>query len=352
MSKKIDFFLKIAKDRNASDLHFTVGSPPIIRVNGELSSLDYPPITNEIASSVLFELLNEDQLDRFERQRDMDFAYMAKGIARFRVTIFYKENGVGGVFRLIPDVIKSLEQLNLPHMLETFAHLDKGLVLVTGATGSGKTTTLASIIDIINRSERKHIVTIEDPIEFVHRSKECQITQREVGIETESFHTALRAASRQDTDIILVGEMRDLETVSMTLSAAETGLLVFATVHTINAVKTIDRVIDVFPEEEQNHVRYILAQTLRGILSQQLLPATGGIGRVPAVEIMIGTPAICNVVREGKTHQLTSLIQAGRREGMQTMDQSIVELCRRGLITQDIAYHRIQDKSLLGRATA
>lgn len=351
MTHKIDHFLGIANKSSASDLHFTVGAPPVIRINGELTSLDHKIISLDMAKEYIYELLTEEQTNRFHEQLDLDFAYMAEGIARFRVTIFYQSKGFGAVFRLIPEDIKNLKDLSLPPTIGAFAQLDKGLVLVTGATGSGKTTTLASVIDIINSSEPKHIVTIEDPIEFVHKSKKSQITQREVNVETESFHNALRAATRQDTDIILVGEMRDLETVSMTLAAAETGILVFATVHTNNAIKTVDRIIDVFPEEEQNHVRYILSQTLRGVISQQLLPATGKLGRVPAVEIMIGTPAVCNVIREGKTHQLTSLIQAGRREAMQTMDQSIVDLFTQNKITHEIAYQRIQDKSLLGRVS-
>lgn len=345
----IDKYLEIAKKMDASDLHFTTGAVPTLRIIGELQPIaNEDVITPEIAKAVIYEIMTEEQQQRFEIQKEIDFAYMPEGIARFRVTVFHQQHGIGAVFRLIPERIFTLEELNLPPVLMEFTKLDKGLVLVTGPTGCGKTTTLASLIEIINNKYRKHIVTIEDPIEFIHKSKKCLITQREVGIETESFADALKAISRQDVDIILVGEMRDLETISLTLHAAETGHMIFATVHTNSAVKTVDRIIDVFPEEEQNHVRYILSTTVRGIISQQLLPGKSMLGRVPAVEVMVGTPAVSNIIREGKTPQLTSIIQASAKEGMQTMDQSIVNLYKRGLITRETALQKLQDKSLLG----
>jgi twitching motility protein PilT len=345
----IDQYLKIAYDKEASDLHFTTGAPPTLRIHGELMPMEEEPLAPDRVREMLMQIMTDEQRIRFRRQHELDFAYMARGIARFRVTVFEQLNGMGGVFRLIPDRILSLAELNLPRTLETFTRMDKGLVLITGATGSGKTTTLASIIDIINRNYKKHIITVEDPIEFVHVSRRCLISQREVGNETLSFHNALRSVVRQDCDILLVGELRDLETVSLTLHAAESGTMIFATVHTNSAVKTVDRVIDMFPLSEQNHVRYILAATLRGVVSQQLLPLKGRRGRIPATEVMMGTPAIANVIREGKTPQLTSLIQAGRRDGMQTMDHSLIDLYKRNLISTEEVMHRLVDKKLLGR---
>ncbi len=346
---KIDKLLKIAAEHNASDLHYNVGAPPLIRIDGELFYLDHPIISYEVGEETLMEIMTNEQISKFEQQLEYDFAYMADDIGRFRVTVFNQQHGISGVFRLIPEQILSLDDLNLPEALYSLTELNSGLVLITGATGSGKTTTLASLTDIINRKKKKHILTIEDPIEFIHTNKNCIITQREVGMETESFAKALRSGGRQDVDIIIVGEMRDLETITLTLNAAETGSLVFATIHTNSAVKTVDRIIDVFPESEQNHIRYVLAATIKGVVSQQLLPMKNGKGRVPAVEIMMGTPAIGNVIREGKTHQLTSLIQGGRKDSMQTMDQSLIDLVKKGFIHHDLAYHRLQDKGVLSR---
>jgi len=346
---EVDRLLKMAREQSASDLHFTTGAIPVLRIHGDLVPLNESIVGSERAENTLKEIMSPEQRSRFEIENEIDFAYTAPGVARFRVTVFQQLYGIGGVFRLIPDRILSLAELNLPRTLEMFTRLEKGLVLITGATGSGKSTSLASLIDIINRNYRKHIMTIEDPIEFVHQSRKCLITQRELRNETNSFHEAIRAAGRQDCDILLVGELRDFETVSLTLHAAESGTMIFATVHTNSAVKTVDRMIDMFPESEQNHVRYVLSTTLRGVVSQQLLPLRVKGGRIPATEVMIGTPAISNVIREGKTPQLTSLIQSGRREGMHTMDQSIIDLFRRNLILEGEAVHRLSDKGLLSR---
>ncbi|MBN1552784.1 type IV pilus twitching motility protein PilT [bacterium] len=340
----IDKFLKEVVMRKGSDLHFVSGSTPMIRLNGRLLALNDKVIAPEEGRTILNEILTKNNREYFEENLDIDLAYHLHNVSRFRVTMFNQSNGVGAVFRVIPDHPSTLEELGLPDSINRFAHLDRGLVLVTGATGSGKSTSLASIIDIINRKGKKHIITIEDPIEFVHHNKGCLITQREVGMHTETFHNALRAALREDPDIIMVGEMRDLPTTHLTLSAAETGILVFATVHTNSAVKTIDRVVDVFPVEEQEHVRVMLSVSLRGVISQQLLPNEQNTGRVPAVEIMFCNSAISNVIREGKTHQLTSLIQGARKYGMQTMDQSLIELYQNNLISYDTALSRISDR--------
>jgi len=341
----IDRFLKEVVKRNGSDLHFVTGARPMIRINGLLHYLDEDTIPYHEGHTILMEILTKTNRNYFLKNLDIDLAYHLTDVSRFRVTMFHQSNGIGGVFRVIPDSPLKLEELKLPESLANFASLDRGLVLVTGATGSGKSTTLASLIDIINRRGKKHIITIEDPIEFVHHSKGCLITQREVGMHTEGFATALREALREDPDIIMVGEMRDLETSQLTLSAAETGILVFATVHTNSAVKTIDRVVDVFPVDEQEHVRVMLSVSLKGVISQQLLQNNKRDGRVPAVEIMFCNSAISNVIREGKTHQLTSLIQGSRKLGMQTMDQSLLTLFRNQQISYDTALSRIADRN-------
>ncbi len=347
----IDDFLKEVVLKGGSDLHFVAGANPMIRINGRLVVLRDRIISPEEAKTILMEILTPANRDRFEKEMDLDLAYHVPRVSRFRVTMFNQSNGIGAVFRVIPDQPNSLEELSLPASLNYFTELDRGLVLITGATGSGKSTTLAAIIDIINRKGKKHIITIEDPIEFVHHNKGCLISQREVGVHTESFAAALKAALREDPDIIMVGEMRDLETTHLTLSAAETGIVVFATVHTNSAVKTIDRVIDVFPVEEQEHVRVMLSVSLKGVISQQLLPREDGLGRVPAVEIMFCNSAISNVIREGKSHQLTSLIQASRQEGMQTMDQAIHNLFHSGIVSYEMAFARVSDKNAFRRTS-
>jgi twitching motility protein PilT len=340
----IDEFLTEVVHRNGSDLHFVTGAKPMVRINGRLINLRDSTIQYEEGKTILLEILSKNNRERFLNDLDIDLAYHIPNVSRFRVTMFHQSNGIGAVFRVIPDQPSTLTELGLPDSIGRFATLDRGLVLVTGATGSGKSTTMAAIIDIINRKGKKHIITIEDPIEFVHHNRGCLITQREVGMHTEGFANALRTALRQDPDIILVGEMRDLETTHLTLSAAETGILVFATVHTNSAVKTIDRVVDVFPAEEQEYVRVMLSVSLKGVISQQLIPTSDKKGRVPGVEIMFCNSAISNVIREGKTHQLTSLIQGSRKEGMQTMDQSLLELFNSNRITYEITLSRISDR--------
>ncbi|MBN1355266.1 type IV pilus twitching motility protein PilT [bacterium] len=340
----IDQFLAEVVSKSGSDLHFVTGARPMIRINGNLQYLRDDAISLNEGQMILMEILSKTNRKHFVENLDLDFAYHLQEVSRFRVTMFHQSNGIGAVFRVIPDNPFSLEDLGLPPAIAEFANMDRGLVLVTGATGSGKSTTLASIIDIINKRGKKHIITIEDPIEFVHHNKGCLITQREVGLHTEGFAKALRAALREDPDIIMVGEMRDLETTHLTLSAAETGILVFATVHTNSAVKTIDRVVDVFPVEEQEHVRVMLSVSLKGVISQQLLQISNGTGRVPAVELMFCNPAISNVLREGKTHQLTSLIQGSRKEGMQTMDQSLIQLFRSHQISYETALSRVTER--------
>lgn len=345
----IDQFLEEVVLKKGSDLHFVTGSKPMIRINGNLSPIRDDEIPLEEGKAILFEILSKVNRNRFDDDLDVDFAYQVPGVSRFRVAMFHQSRGVGAVFRVIPDQPIPIESLGLPMNVEKFAHLDRGLILITGATGSGKSTTMAALIDIINRKGKKHVVTIEDPIEFVHHNRGCLITQREVGLHTESFSDALKAALREDPDIILVGEMRDLETTQLTLSAAETGILVFATVHTNSAVKTIDRVVDVFPVDEQEHVRIMLSVSLKGVISQQLLPTADGKGRVPAVELMFCNAAISNVIREGKTHQLTSLIQGSKKEGMQTMDQALIEMVRNNKITPEMAMARSVDRGYVKR---
>lgn len=329
-------------DRNASDLHLTVGSPPVYRINGVLTIADdsIPSLVPEDTRDMVFSILTQRQRKIFEDELELDISYSLLKKARFRVNVYLQRGSVGAAFRLIPFNIKSIEELNLPLFLKEFARLPRGLVLVTGPTGTGKTTTLAALIDLINSNRTDHIITIEDPIEFLHHHKKCIVNQREVGSDTRSFSNALKHALRQDPDIILVGEMRDLDTISTTITAAETGHLVFATLHTVDAVQTVDRIIDVFPPYQQQQIRIQLASVLQGVVSQQLLRTRDDRSRIVAVEVLIATPAVRNIIREGKTHQLLSVMQAGARHGMQTMDQSIAILLRKGLISRDVALSR------------
>jgi len=340
---QIDTLLQLALEQGASDLHLRAGVPPLIRVHGHLQPLPGHNGTDSLAT-LLLEILNESQRQRFEERNDLDFGYEIPGIARFRANFLRQRNGLGAVFRVIPTHIRTLEELSLPKAVFQLARLEQGLVLVTGPTGSGKSTTLAAIIDYINQESDKHIVTIEDPLEFIHPSKHCLVTQREVGAHTDSFAAALRSVLREDPDIILIGELRDLETISLAITAAETGHLVFATLHTRTAASTVDRLIDVFPPPQQGQIRTMLAETLKGVIAQQLLVRADDQGRVAAVEILIGTPALSNLIREGKTYQVPSIIQTGRREGMQTMDQAILEFLRAKQITPQEAYRRAIDK--------
>ena len=342
---KIDRYFSVLKSQGASDLHLLVGYPPKLRLHGALEPIaGEPNLTEALARDLLFEILTESQKTNFLKRNDLDFAYGLEGTARFRCNYFSQHMGMGAVFRIIPEVIKSITDLNLPKAIEKLAHLQHGLVLITGPTGSGKSTTLAAIIDLINSTYDKHILTIEDPIEFVHQSKKCLVTQREVGHDTRSFANALRAAGREDADIVLVGEMRDLETISLAITLSEMGQLVFGTLHTNSASKTIDRIVDVFPSDQQTQVRMQLADSLRGIVSQQLLRTKDGQGRVAALEILFGSPALSSIIREGRSQQIASIIQGGKTEGMQSLDQVLLDYVQKRIITAEEAYLKAQDK--------
>jgi twitching motility protein PilT len=325
----------------ASDLHLTAGARPTVRVHGQLGQLDdYPVLLSDDTQSMIYSILTQRQRERLEREQELDCAHALPGKARFRLNVYFQRDSVGAAFRLIPQEIKPLEALGIPGQVSSLARLPRGFVLVTGPTGSGKSTTLASMVDLANRERADHIMTVEDPIEFLHTHKRCLVNQREVGEDTKSFASALKHVLRQDPDIILVGELRDLETISIALTAAETGHLVFATLHTQDAPQTVDRVIDVFPTNQQQQIRVQLAGALQGVVCQQLIPTADGAGRVVGVEVMMATPAIRNLIRDGKTHQIYSAMQAGGRHGMQTMDQSLAELVRHGYISYERALER------------
>lgn len=332
-------------ENHASDLHIVVGQRPKFRVHGEVTPVDdYPVLDEPTTRHWLFEILSPEQRERYLLQKDFDFAYSIGEDARFRVNYFLQRTGYGAVFRIIPFKIATLEQLNLPPVLKKLAHLRGGLVLVTGPTGSGKSTTLAAIIDLINKTQRRHIVTIEDPIEFVHRNDQAIITHREIGEHTKDFASALRGVFRQDADVVLVGEMRDLETISLALSAAATGTLVYGTLHTNSAAKTIDRIIDVFPSEQQEQIRIMLSESIKAIVAQQLLRRIDGKGRIAVNEILIGSPALSNLIREGKIEAIINLIQSGKAAGMQTMDDGLEKLMKQGLVDPEDAYIKSVDK--------
>lgn len=341
---KIDVFFRLMKDNDASDLHMVSGQQPILRIHGEIERVKYKVLDNEELKGMLYEIAPEDKIRHFEDTGDVDFAHEVPGLARYRVNFFMQKYGVAAVFRLIPAEVLTFEQLGLPQVVAEMALLKKGLVLVTGPTGSGKSTTLASMIDYANKNRKDHIITIEDPIEFVHKSHRCSINQREVGIHTKSFKSALRGALREDPDIILIGEMRDLETIELALEAASTGHLVFGTLHTQNAAKTIDRIIDVFPPNQQAKIRTTLSETLKGIVAQTLFKKIDKKGRIAALEILIVTQAISNLIREDKTFQIPSIIQTGKKFGMQSLDDSILELLEQGRITPEDAYNNATDR--------
>jgi twitching motility protein PilT len=341
--QKIDRFLKLMNDRGASDFHLTVGRPPMLRASGTMESIRYRTLTEGDFAEMIKPVTPPRLWDEYQQTGDVDFSYEIPNVARYRVNLFRQQRGGGAVFRVIPTKIMTLEQLGLPDPVRRIASIRSGLVLVTGPTGSGKSTTLAAIIDLINETRGLHIITIEDPIEFVHPNKKCLVHQREIGTHAKSFAEALKAAGREDPDVILVGEMRDLETIAMALSAAERGTLVFGTLHTNNAAKTMDRIISVFPASEQEGVRNVLGETIRGVVAQQLMPKVGG-GRIAAVEILFASPAIGNMIREGKTSQVTSAIQTGVKEGMIDMDGSIRRLYEAGLVTARAAYDKAIDK--------
>ncbi len=353
-SLHINELLDILIAENGSDLHLTSGSPPQIRVNGSLRQLtDYGIMKPAELRRIVYAMLTEKQRETLEENLELDASHPLPGKGRFRVNVFFQRDSVGAVFRAIPNTIKPLSELGIPAVAAEFADLARGLVLVTGPTGSGKSTTLAGVIDLVNTRRACHIITVEDPIEFLHSHKRAIVNQREVGADTLSFNAALRHALRQDPDVILVGEMRDLETISTALTAAETGHLVFATLHTQDAPQTIDRIIDVFPSHQQQQVRVQLAATIQAIVTQQLVPTRDGKGRAAAVEVMVATPAIRNLVREAKNHQITTAMQAGGKFGMQTMDQSLADLVKRNIITFDMATERcsnVEDlQRLIGR---
>jgi twitching motility protein PilT len=326
MSLKIFELLGYALDSEASDLHLSVGAIPMVRIHGIMKPLNLPLLSADQMDTILNDVMNESQKNRFEEKKEVDFSVELEDRGRFRVNFFRQLRGIAGVFRTIPSDIKSFDELGVPPALARLALKDRGLILLTGPTGSGKSTTLAAMVDHINEQKRVHIITIEDPVEYLHHSKNCLINQREVGISTDSFATALRSALREDPDVMLVGEMRDLETVQLALTAAETGHLVMATLHTSSAAKTIDRIIDIFPSEQKGQVRTMLSESIVAVIAQKLLPSKDGKSRIPACEIMIANSAIRNLIREDKIYQLPSVIQSGGVDGMQTLDQDLQRL--------------------------
>jgi len=337
--------LTFSVKNKASDLHLSAGLPPMIRVDGDIRKINIPDLDHKEVHALIYDIMNDKQRKDYEEFFETDFSFDLPGVARFRVNAFNQERGAAAVFRTIPSEVLSLETLNAPKFFEELCKKPRGLVLVTGPTGSGKSTTLAAMVDFVNANDYAHILTVEDPIEFVHESKKCLINQREVHRDTQSFNAALRSALREDPDIILVGEMRDLETIRLALSAAETGHLVFGTLHTTSAAKTIDRIIDVFPAAEKDMIRSMLSESLQAVISQTLLKKVGG-GRIAAHEIMVGTPAIRNLIREAKVAQMYSAIQTGKRDGMQTLDQNLKELVDRGMVTSKMAMVKAVNKDM------
>jgi twitching motility protein PilT len=342
---RIDAFFKLMFDQGASDLHLVAGQQPIIRLQGDLERIKYDPLENDDLRAMLYEIAPEHKIKVFEETGDVDFGYEIPGVARFRANFFMQKNGVGAVFRQIPTKVLTADELGLPPILKKAAMLHKGLVLVTGPTGSGKSTTLAAVIDHANKLRKDHIITVEDPIEFVHQSQGCLVNHREVGTHTRSFAAALKGALREDPDIILVGEMRDLETIRLAIEASNTGHLVFGTLHTTSAAKTIDRVIEVFPAEEQAQIRNSLSTGLKVVVAQNLFKRIDRRGRVAALEILVCTPAVSNLIREGKTHQIPSSIQTGKKFGMQTLDDAIMEHLNAKRIGPEDAYDKSLDKT-------
>jgi twitching motility protein PilT len=336
-------------EQGASDCHLSSGEPPMLRIHGDLKKLDHAPLPKEEVHTMVYDIMNDALRKGFEATHEVDFSFELGDIARFRVNVFMQRKGEGAVFRTIPTKILTLEQLGMPPVLKQLCNKEKGLVLVTGPTGSGKSTTLAAMIDYLNEDYEGHILTVEDPIEFVHPSKKCLVNQRELGFHTHSFANALRAALREDPDIILVGEMRDLETIQLALTAAETGHLVFGTLHTSSAPKTVDRVIDVFPPAQQAQIRAQFSESIEAVITQTLLKKKTGDGRVAALEVMTGTTAIRNLIREGKIHQIPGTMQVSQKDGMQTMDMALVDLANRGVVTQEEAQSRSMTANLFGQ---
>ncbi len=343
----INKLFALTKEKFASDLHLGVGEPPVLRINGKLEKMDLPILTVEEVKNIINSILTNNQKTRYEEDWELDFSLEAKNIARFRVNVYKQRKGDALAFRLIPAVIKSIEDLELPLQIKEFVNYQRGLILATGPTGSGKSTTLAAIMDLINKERHDHIITIEDPIEFIHENKNCIINQREVGYHTKSFANALRSALREDPDVILVGELRDLATISMAITAAETGHVVMATLHTNDCATTVDRLIDVFPPEQQRQVRVQLAASLKAVIAQSLIPRIDKKGLIAATEIMVGTTAISSLIREGKTHQIPSIIQTSAKDGMQTMDQGLKKLVIDKKIDKSEAVKRSLNKELI-----
>jgi twitching motility protein PilT len=342
---KIDEYLSEVVSRKGSDLHFIAGDPPRIRLYGELQSLRDEKLAPDLVKELLYEIMPPKAVARFEEKDGADFAHMVPGVARFRVNVMRHINGMGAVCRAIPSTALTLDQLNMPDAVRSMCRITSGLILVTGKTGSGKSTTLAAMIDDINARLKGHILTIEDPIEFVHSRKNCLISQREVGVHAPSFSHAVHSALREDPDVILVGEMRDLETISVAVSAAEMGILVMGTLHTNGAAPTVDRIVNAFPADKQSHVRTMLSTSLRGVISQQLIPRAGQAGRVAALEILVNTPAVANLIRQGKLDQLENTMQSGSAHGMRTMDMAIQQLLESRAITGRDAYRKAINKA-------
>jgi twitching motility protein PilT len=343
--------LAFAVEQGASDCHLSSAEPPMLRIHGDLKKLDSPPLTKEEVHSMIYDIMGDNLRRTFEETHEVDFSFEMGAVARFRVNVFMQRRGEGAVFRTIPTKILTLEQLGMPPVLRHLCDKEKGLVLVTGPTGSGKSTTLAAMIDYLNNGFEGHILTVEDPIEFVHESKKCVVNQRELGAHTYSFANALRAALREDPDVILVGEMRDLETIQLALTAAETGHLVFGTLHTSSAPKTVDRVIDVFPPNQQSQIRAQFSESIEAVITQTLVKKKGG-GRVAALEVMTGTTAVRNLIREGKIHQIPGTMQVSQKDGMQTMDMALLDLVARGVVTKEEAQSKSLNPNLFGAGMA
>jgi twitching motility protein PilT len=337
---KIDAFFKLMNDQGASDLHLISGSQPILRVHGDMERVKYKALENDELKAMLYEIAPENKIKVFEETGDVDFAYEIPNLARYRANYFQQKWGVGAVFREIPSTILTSEQLGLPNVITKLSMLHKGMVLVTGPTGSGKSTTLAAMMDYVNRNKKSHIITVEDPVEFVHKSQSCIVNHREVGVHTKGFKSALRGALREDPDIILVGEMRDLETIELALEAASTGHLVFGTLHTQSAAKTVDRIIDVFPAHQQSQIRTTLSESLKGVVAQNLFKRIDKKGRMAVLEVLVVTPAVSNLIREGKTFQIPSAIQTGKKYGMQSLDDAILIALEEKKISPEDAYDK------------
>ena len=337
---KIDAFFKLMNEQGASDLHLIAGSQPILRVHGDMERVKYKALENDELKAMLYEIAPENKIKVFEETGDVDFAYEIPNLARYRANYFQQKWGVGAVFREIPSTILTAEQLGLPKVITNLSMLHKGMVLVTGPTGSGKSTTLAAMMDYVNRNKKSHIITVEDPVEFVHKSQSCIVNHREVGVHTKGFKSALRGALREDPDIILVGEMRDLETIELALEAASTGHLVFGTLHTQSAAKTVDRIIDVFPAHQQSQIRTTLSESLKGVVAQNLFKRIDKKGRMAVLEVLVVTPAVSNLIREGKTFQIPSAIQTGKKFGMQSLDDAILIALEAKKISPEDAYDK------------